>query len=80
MGERRYLFVFFFVVFLAIFCRPAHGSGEGSITVGATLPEVKLEAPAAKVEKEYLGLNDAEPFTLSQVSGKIVILDFFAVL
>jgi hypothetical protein len=80
MGERRYFSVFFFAVLLAIFCRPAHGSEGGSISVGATLPEVKLEAPAAKAEKEYLGLKDAEPFTLSQVSGKIVILDFFAVL
>ena len=58
----------------------AHGAGAGSIPVGTTLPPFKLEAPAAEADQEYLGLKGADPFTLTQVSGKLVLIEFVGVL
>ena len=58
----------------------AHAAGEGSIPVGTTLPAFKLEAPIDKADREYLGLKDSDPFTVSQVSGKLVIIEFMSVM
>jgi hypothetical protein len=68
------------LLFLALTCYSAHAAGTGSIPVGTTLPAFKMNAPTDKADQEYLGLKDAEPFTLSQVSGKLVIVDFLSAL
>lgn len=57
-----------------------HAAGTGSIPVGTTLPGFKMEGLTAKAEQEYLGLKGSDPFTLSQVSGKLVIIEFLSVL
>ena len=67
------------LLFLGLSCHSAHAAETGGIAVGATLPVFKMEAPAARADQEYLGLNGSEPFTLSEVSGKLIIMDFFAV-
>lgn len=58
----------------------AHGAVAGSIPVGTTVPPFKLEAPTAEADQDYLGLKGSEPFTLSQVSGKMVLIEFLGVL
>lgn len=58
----------------------AHGSGTKSIPVGAALPDFKMDAPCAVADREYLGLKSSEPFALSDVSAKLIILDFTAAL
>ena len=68
------------LLFLGLWHCSAYGAGTGSIPVGTTLPAFKLEAPAAEADQEYLGLKGADPFTLTQVSGKLVLIEFVGVL
>jgi len=58
----------------------AYGSGTKSVPVGAALPDFKTDAPCAVADREYLGLKNSEPFALSDVSAKLIILHFTAVL
>jgi hypothetical protein len=55
----------------------ANGAETATIPVGSTLAEVKLEGPTAEADQKYLGLKGSDPFTLSQISGKMVVVDFF---
>jgi hypothetical protein len=80
MRKDRRLLGFILLMFLSLSCYSAHAAGTGSIPVGTTLPGFKLEGPSAKADQEYLGLKGGDPFTLSQVSGKLVIIDFISVL
>jgi hypothetical protein len=68
---------FVLLMFFGLICYSVHAAETGSIPVGTTLPGFKLEAPTAEPDREYLGLKGSDPFTLSQVSGKLVIIDFF---
>lgn len=61
-------------------CSAAHGAGAGSIPVGTTLPSFTLEGPADKADQNYLGLTGSGPFSLSQISGKLVVIDFISVM
>ena len=47
------------------------------LAVGTTLPEIKLGAPNSAADKEYLGLKSEEGFTLSEVQGKLVLIELF---
>jgi hypothetical protein len=55
----------------------AYAAETGTIPVGSTLAEVKVAGPTTEADQEYLGLKGSDPFTLSQVSGKLVVVDFF---
>ena len=57
-----------------------HASSAGNLSAGMTLPEFKLPAPASAQEGTYLGVKGSEPFTLSQIAGKMVIIDVINVL
>ena len=62
--------------FLLIFgCYAAFASGATDISAGMTLPRFTLQAPASPDERKYLGVEGSEPFTLSQIAGKMVIID-----
>ena len=69
-----------FTFFLAWAPALVHASSGGTISAGMTLPEVKLPAPASAEEGTYLGVKGSEPFTLSQIAGKMVIIDVLNVL
>jgi len=58
----------------------SHAAGEGSIPLGTTLPAFTLEAPNDKADREYLGLKGSDPFTVSQIPGKLVIIEFLSVM
>ena len=49
------------------------------IAVGMTLPQFQLNAPGSSSEQKYLGLKDLEPFSWSQISSKIIILEIFGI-
>lgn len=53
-------------------------ASKGPLPVGVQLPEIRLPAPATPEESRYLGIGEKEPFTLSQVKAKIVILEVFS--
>jgi hypothetical protein len=75
LKDRRFLGVLLLMCF-ALSGYSSHAETVGGAEVGAVLPEFKLEAPAAKEDQEYLGLKGCDPFTLSKISGKLVILEF----
>jgi hypothetical protein len=80
MGKKRCFLGFVSLMFFGLASYSAHAAGAGGIPVGTTLPAFKVEGPADKADQEYLGLKGPDPFTLSQVSGKLVIIEFMSVL
>jgi len=73
----------FALILLAIFglsCFPAHGAEKRSIPVGTVLPEFKMQAPPDREDQDYLGLRAAGPFSLSDMSGKLFIIEFMSVM
>ena len=73
------IFGFLTLFGLAFLAHSVHASATGSIPVGTVLSEFKLEAPTTPVDQEYLGLKGVDSFTLTQISGKLVIIDFISV-
>jgi hypothetical protein len=65
------------LAFLSVSCYSAHAAESANIPVGTILPELKMEGPTSDADQEYLGLTGSKPFTLSQISGKFIIMDFF---
>jgi peroxiredoxin len=61
---------------LSVLCRPAHGA-QG-IPPGTMLPEFAMETPDSAEVREYLGIKEAKTFTLSQVSAKLVLVEFYS--
>lgn len=50
------------------------------IDTGETFPLVELPAPDNAAQRDYLGLADAQPFTLAQVQGRVVLVELLNVL
>jgi hypothetical protein len=50
------------------------------VNVGPNLPPVKFEKPPSAEVQSYLGLSNMEPFTLSQIQGKVVIIEIMSAL
>ncbi len=50
------------------------------IVKGETLPELTLDAPDSAENRAYLGIEGREPFSLYQVSARIIILEIFSYL
>jgi len=51
---------------------------KDAIQAGATMPALTLPKPASKADQEYLGLAKSEPFTISQLSAKLVLIEVFS--
>ena len=45
---------------------------------GGKLPEIQLEVPADPLQRAYLGLPDANVFTIPQIDADIVIVEIFS--
>ncbi len=50
-----------------------------TISVGMNLPQITLDAPGSENDREYLSLKDLKPFSLHQVTAKIIVLEIFSV-
>jgi len=50
------------------------------IEIGESFPSVELPAPEDAAARTYLGLKNAQPFTLSDVEGKVVLVEVLNVL
>lgn len=46
-----------------------------SIAAGELFPEVALPAPLDPAQRSYLGLANEQPFTLSQIEGRVVLVE-----
>lgn len=59
----------------------AYGAGETAlISAGMALPKFTLSGSDSKEVQAYLGLKGPGAFSLSEVSGKIVVIDIVNVL
>jgi hypothetical protein len=54
--------------------QPAFGAGEG-LPVGSTLPSFVLAVPQSQEDMAYLGLKERAPFSISQISGKLILIE-----
>ena len=52
----------------------------GKLNIGPNLPPFTFEKPPSAEVQNYLGLPNMEPFTLSQIQGKIVIIEIMSAL
>jgi len=50
------------------------------LNIGPNLPEFKFEKPPTAEVQSYLGLPNMEPFALSQIQGKMVIIEIMSAL
>lgn len=69
-------------IVLVLYWYPVYGSekkGEKAFSPGKTLPQFTLDAPASAKERKYLGVKEGQPFSLTQIPAKIVILEIFGV-
>lgn len=64
-----------FMLFAALAPGPVHAGPGGNLSAGMTLPEFKFPAPGSAEEGTYLGVKAGEPFALSQIGGKMLIID-----
>ena len=59
--------------------KPGPGQEEvKTISAGMDLPQFTLDAPVSEVDQKYLGLSERKPFSLSQISAKILVLEMFS--
>lgn len=61
---------------LAAFCSTTFAAK--GIPPGTTLPEFPMEMPDSSEVRKYLGIQEANTFTLSQISGKLVLVEFYS--
>ncbi len=70
--------VFVLAVLLIFLSVPVFGAEK--VNVGPNLPRLTLEKPGSFETQNYLGLPKMEPFSLSQIQGKIVIIEVMSAL
>jgi hypothetical protein len=80
MRRNPCLFGFILPALVSISCYAAHAAKTANIPAGTLLPKFHMVGPTSEADQEYLGLTGSKPFTLAQVSGKFVIMDFFTAL
>jgi thiol-disulfide isomerase/thioredoxin len=61
-------------------CYAVHGAQDEQFASGSQLPSFTIPAPDSAQAQKYLGLASAEPFTISQIGAKIVMIEFFSAL
>ena len=49
------------------------------VPVGNTIPAFELKTPDSPEQRQYLGLKDSETFTLSQISSKFLLVEFYSI-
>ncbi len=64
-------------LFLALCGRRLSEAAEGKIAVGTDLPGFTLERPDSQEFQKYLGLKGSAPFKVSEISGKLILIDIF---
>ena len=75
MAKAKVLLPIALVLFLTVVAVAAD-----KVNVPANLPAIKFEKPPSAEVQTYLGLPNLEPFTLSQIQGKMVIIEIMSAL
>ena len=71
--------LFLLLIILASLAGVATIGMTAPIGSGELFPEVPLPAPLEVAQREYLGLSDKQPFTLSQITGRIALVEILNV-
>jgi hypothetical protein len=67
----------FVIVFLLLFLTTAtFASDSDTFPVGSQLPRPPLGAPDSPDAQTYLGLKSCDPFTISDIGSKLVLIEF----
>lgn len=75
----KWLVVCFIVFILSIVVAyPVSGARELAIKKGMILPEIKLIGAGTPEVQKYLGLENLEPFSLSQIKTKLILVEFYS--
>lgn len=53
--------------------------GGQAVTKGMTFPDFQVMSAGTDEVQEYLGLKSAEPFTLSDIPSKLVLVEFYSI-
>jgi hypothetical protein len=65
---------------LMLQCASAFGAQSNVLAVGSQLPPFTLGAPNSPEEQTYLGLKSNQPFSLSSIGSKLVLIEFLEAL
>ena len=60
----------------ALLCYPVYGSQDQPFPAGSQLPQFTLPAPDSQQTLSYLGLRTRDPYTISQIGAKLVLVEF----
>ena len=60
-------------------CCSAYGSKDEPFPVGSQLPRSTFPAPDSQETLSYLGLTSSEPYTVSQIGAKLVLIEVMKV-
>jgi len=75
--ERTTLWLVAFII-LSLCCGPLYGAEP--IATGMDFPQVTLQPPESDEARQYLGLKGFDPFALSDIPAKLIIMEVFYVL
>jgi hypothetical protein len=75
MTKAKALVLAVLLIFLAV---PAFAAEK--VNIGPNLPPFTLEAPTSAEVQKYLGLEKMEPFGLTQIQGKMVMIEIMSAL
>jgi len=68
------------VLAVLVFFMAVAAFAADKVNVGPNLPAIKFEKPSSVEDQNSLGLSKMEPFTLSQIQGKMVIIEIMSAL
>jgi thiol-disulfide isomerase/thioredoxin len=57
-------------------CYTVYGSQDQPFLAGSQLPQFILAAPDSQQTLSYLGLRSRDPYTISQIGAKLVLIEF----
>ena len=63
---------------IAMLCFSADGLLAETLTVGSQLPQFTLPAPDSEQSQAYLGLKTKQPFLLSAIKAKLIVIEFLS--
>jgi hypothetical protein len=66
------------VLLLVLLCWLVSGSRAETLDPGTQLPSFALPAPDSEQTQKYLGLKTMEPFSLSAIKAKLVLVEFLS--
>ena len=67
------------LVIVFVWFSPTPGHGATTLAPGMKLPALLLPSPEPADSLRYLGLSKAEPFALSQISSKLILVEVLSV-